>query len=198
MMGLMIHSLGEMPTETCRGYYVYLLDYGWQEPTVTRLHDNFDRLSDLASHNDAVVLRGTVGSHFVDEVLSWHHINGQDAEGLLPAILVTTRHPEEFRSAEEKTRLEHPMLLIPLRQICRSPDDAIPLVEKLFSDIRDRKNLADFTVAKHLRKGQNGALVDALILQPTIGGMGVDLKVIVSLLGHAAKKVMGSRTKPCS
>jgi len=188
----MIHSLGELPTKACRGYYVYLLDYGWQEPMVDLLYKNFGRLSDLASHNNAVVLRGTVGSHFVDEVLSWHHVNGQDAKDILPAILVTTRHPEEFRLAEKKTIPKHPMLLIPLRQICKSADEAIPLVEKIFSDIKDRKKLSDFTVAKQLKKGQNGALVDALILQPNIGGIGVDLKVLGTLLGHAAKKVLGS------
>ena len=31
-MGLMIHSLGEIPADVQRGYYVYLLDYGWDEP----------------------------------------------------------------------------------------------------------------------------------------------------------------------
>jgi hypothetical protein len=30
-MGLYVHSLGEIPTGTERAYYVYLLDYGWEE-----------------------------------------------------------------------------------------------------------------------------------------------------------------------
>lgn len=188
-MGLMIHSLGELPTEGCRGYYIYLLDYGWEEPTVAQLHDNFGKLSDMASRSDAVVLRGTVGSHFVDEVLSWHQINGQDAESLLPAILVTTRHPDEFRHATAETGLQHSMLLIPLRGICASPQEVIPLVDKIFADIKKRKALPDFAVARELKKGRNGALVDALVLQPSVGGVGVDLKVVVSLLGRAAKKL---------
>jgi hypothetical protein len=29
-MGLKIHSLGELPPEASRGYFVYLLDYGWE------------------------------------------------------------------------------------------------------------------------------------------------------------------------
>jgi hypothetical protein len=28
-MGLYVHSIGEIPNGTERGYYVYLLDYGW-------------------------------------------------------------------------------------------------------------------------------------------------------------------------
>lgn len=31
-MGLMIHSLEEFPSEATRGYYIYVLDYGWDEP----------------------------------------------------------------------------------------------------------------------------------------------------------------------
>ncbi len=30
-MGLYVHSLGEIPTGAERAYYVYLLDYGWEE-----------------------------------------------------------------------------------------------------------------------------------------------------------------------
>ena len=44
-------------------------------------------------------MRTDAGVHFSDEVLSWHHFNGDDVENeqLLPAILVTNRHPSEFR-----------------------------------------------------------------------------------------------------
>ena len=31
-MGLYVHSLGEIPNGAERAYYVYLLDYGWEEP----------------------------------------------------------------------------------------------------------------------------------------------------------------------
>ena len=43
-------------------------------------------MAKIAAENKAVVIKGTVGSHFQNEVLSWHHINGEDANDLLPAL----------------------------------------------------------------------------------------------------------------
>ena len=96
-MGLYVHSLGEIPTGASRAYYVYLLDYGWQEPLGDAVRANLPRMADLASRSDAVVVHGPRGVHFEDEILSWHRVNGQDAKDILPAILVTTRHPTTFR-----------------------------------------------------------------------------------------------------
>ena len=48
------------------------------------------------------VVRGVVGSHFVDDVLSWHRVNGEETEDLLPAILITTRNPHTFKAREMK------------------------------------------------------------------------------------------------
>jgi hypothetical protein len=183
-MGLMIHSLGELPTDPARGYYVYLLDYGWHEPLGEALHGNFDRMADLASRHNAVVIRGVVGAHFTDEVLSWHQINGQPGEEILPAILITTRNPHEFRENsrrdEGRTTKQHPMLLIPLRKACSTTTDVAMLIEKVFRDIQEKKNLSDFEIAKKLSRGQRGALVDALILQPNISGVGIDFNRIIS------------------
>ena len=75
-MGLMIHSLGELPLNAKRDYYVYLLDYGWHEPLGQALLSNFDTMAAEASRNSAAVIRGVVGSHFEDEVLSWHSVDG--------------------------------------------------------------------------------------------------------------------------
>jgi hypothetical protein len=182
-MGLMIHSLGELPQEAERGYYIYLLDYGWDEPLSDALYRNFDRMSDAASRHDAVVLRGVVGSHFADEVLSWHHVNGEPSEGLLPALLITTRHPNSFReqgfrngkSMDAKDRL----LLIPLRQVCASAGDVATVIDHIFRDIREGKNLSGFEVAREMRQGQNGAVTDALILQPNVAGIGINFNYII-------------------
>jgi len=181
-MGLMIHSLGELPLEAKRSYYVYLLDYGWHEPLAEAVYQNFGKMSDLASRRGAVVMRGVVGSHFADEVLSWHHVNGQPAEEILPAILVTTIHPQHFQtqSSEVAHASDDKLLLIPLREACKSTSEVVSLIEKVFKDIGDKKGLQDFAVAKELKKGKKGAVVDALILQPNIAGLGVDLKGIVN------------------
>jgi hypothetical protein len=71
------------------------------------------------------------------------------------------------------------MLIIPLRSACKTTSEVVELIDKLFRDIRDRKTLGDFTVAKELKKGRDGALVDALILQPNFAGVGLDLKGLV-------------------
>ncbi len=182
-MGLMIHSLGEFPEEAERGYYIYLLDYGWDEPLGDVLHRNFDRMAEAASRNDAVVLRGVVGNHFEDEVLSWHHVNGQPSEGILPAILITTRHPNSFREQkfrdEESTDAENRMLLIPLRDVCETSSDVATLIDRIFQDIRSRKELSGFEVAQEIQRGKGGAVTDALILQPNFAGLGVNFNYII-------------------
>lgn len=179
-MGLYVHSLGEIPRGAERAYYIYLLDYGWHEPLGEAVRANLPRMADLASRSDAVVIHGPRGVHFEDEVLSWHHVNGQDAEDVLPAILVTTRHPSTFRESFEmkRTRRENKdaLLLIPLRKVCKSADDVVGLIQRVFDDIRDKKQLSKFQAGKRMKHGVAGALVDAVILQPTIGGVGFDLK----------------------
>ena len=185
-MGLMIHSLGELPTTAERRYYVYLLDYGWDEPLGETLRRNFDRMAALASSNDAVVMQGVVGSHFADEVLSWHSINGQPGEDILPAILITTRHPQQFYAEQEKRsrskRVSDRMVLIPLRKACKSSTDVVHLIEKVFKDIKEKKQLTEFEVARELSGGKHGALVDALILEPNIGGIGLNVNYILNFL----------------
>jgi hypothetical protein len=183
-MGLMIHSLGEIPASAQRGYFVYLLDYGWDEPLGEVLSKNFGRMADQASRNNAVVIRGVVGAHFADEVLSWHHVNGQSAEDILPAVLVTTKNPHEFHDGQgplaDGKQHHPPMLLVPLRDACKSTADVATLLDRLFADIRDGKQLSQFQIARELHRGKNGALADALILRPTISGVGIDLKQIYS------------------
>ncbi len=192
-MGLRIHSLGELPTGAERGYYVYLLDYGWYEPLGKVLADNLDRMGDIASRHNAVVLRGTEGSHFEDEVLSWHHIDGQPSEDLLPAILITTQHPRFFkendnRAPEDVPQQDYPLLLIPLRDVCETTSEVAELINKIFKDIREKKELADFEVAKELNKGIGTAIVDALILEPNFSGVGVNLKKIRNLFKRRKRR----------
>jgi len=183
-MGLMIHSLGELPAEAKRAYYVYLLDYGWDEPLSNGLSRNFDHMAKIASENDAVVIRGCIGAHFEDEVLSWHHVNGQPGEEILPAILITTRNPHSFMPfdlshAERDEFRKDSLLLIPLCQICKTPTDVVDLIKKIFRDIKEKKSLMDFEVAKEISRNEKGALVDSIILQPNFSGVGIDLKKII-------------------
>ena len=70
--------------------------------------DNFDKFAEHASKNNFVIFKGLPGSHFDDEVLSWHHINGEDAEDILPAVLITTENPHFFHNFQiKKIRFAH-------------------------------------------------------------------------------------------
>ncbi len=187
-MGLYVHSLGEIPNGAERAYYVYLLDYGWEEPLGSAVRANLPRMADLASRSDAVVIHGPRGMHFEDEVLSWHRVNGQDADNILPAILITTRHPSTFRESFSMLRTDpenrDALLLLPLRKLCNSPEDVADMIRRVFEDIMGKKRLSEFEAAKKMRRGVAGALVDAVILQPKLGGIGFDLK---RLFGGAKK-----------
>jgi hypothetical protein len=48
------------------------------------------------------------------------------------------------------------------------------------SKVSGKKRLPEFQAAKLMRHGVAGALVDAVILQPKLGGVGFDLKKFFS------------------
>ena len=181
-MGLFIRSLAKVP-DTRRSYYVYLLDYGWHEPLGQALYDNFQKMAAIASDHDAVVVRSAEDSvHFSSDVFSWHSINGVNAETALPAIMITDRHPHDFRAnrfTEEGDAGDYKILLFPLKKYCKTTADVVAYVEKIFSDIAEKRNLADFRIVKEMKKGLGSALVDGIVLEPNIGGWGINLKPIV-------------------
>jgi len=76
------------------------------------------------------------------------------------------------------------LLLIPLRHICKTTTDVAELIGKIFRDIREKKALQNFEVAQELKKGERGALTDALILRPSVYGVGFDVKAITRFLGR--------------
>src|SRR5260370_29796619 len=156
-IGLYVHSLGEIPTGAERAYYVYLLDYGWEESLGNAVRANLPRMADMASRSKAVVIHGPRGVHFEDEVLSWHRVNGQDAKNILPALLITTRHPstfhESFETEKSKKERRDALLLIPLRKVCKSAEDVVELIQRVFEDIKDKKQLSKFRAEKRMRRG---------------------------------------------
>ena len=180
-MGLHVHSLDVIPESVLRSYFVYLLDYGWDEPLGEALQKNYSKMAAIASENDAIVIKGT-SAHFQDEVFSWHHINGYDADNILPAILITNRHPIKFRDSyfydKHSGNIEKnlKLILIPLRKCCKNTTDVIDLIHKIFSDIQQNKDLDDFKVRREMKKGIGRALADALILEPNFSGIGFDFK----------------------
>ena len=180
-MGLHVHSLGNLPnTEDGRDYFVYVLDYGWKEPLTDALVANFTNMARLASQTRSVVVAGIEPVHFANEVFSWHNINGEDGAQVLPAILITTLTPSYFRDhrdeLESAGQLKDTLLLIPLKKSCTTTDDVIKLIQSIFRDIRDKKKLSGFEVARTIKKTGARRFADAVILQPNFSGIGLDLK----------------------
>lgn len=184
-MGLYVHSLLEIPVEAKRNYYVYLLDYGWHEPLGEVLSQNFDRMAEIASVNNAVVIRSVGrGTHFQDEVFSWHGINGEEGNEILPAILVTDRHPREFKESYDyrysRKEQDFRIILFPIKQFCHNTTEAIKYIDMLFTDIIEKRDLSNFKVAKEMKKGLGRALVDGLLLEPNVGGIGYDFNSLIN------------------
>ncbi len=190
-MGLMVHSLEGIPDDHHRDYFIYLLDYGWDEPLSEALRKNFGKMATLASEqkNAVVVMRTDPGVHFSDEVLSWHSINGDnvDSEQLLPAILVTNRHPADFRRRAMGTADQHvednlKLILFPLKKYCKDTTQVVELIQKIFSKIKQGQDLDDFAIKSEKKKGIGGAFANSVILEPNIAGMGFSFNKFINYL----------------
>jgi len=190
-MGLMIYSLDNIPKTANRDFFIYLLDYGWDEPISNALRNNFDRMAQIAAKNKAVIIKGTEAAHFQNEVFSWHSFNNQDASELLPALLITNNHPQYFRESEKSlikgtklTRFDDDLklILIPFKRFCETTSQSISLIEQVFNDIESQKDLSNFRVAKEMNKGVGSAIVDSLILEPNISGIGFNFNKLKDYL----------------
>lgn len=176
-MGLMIHSLEILSPEAKRDYFVYILDYGWSEPLADVIRKNFQNLAGWASKNDSAIITG-VGEigHFDNEVLSWHSINGENAENILPAILITRTNPHKFRELSDfgtkKVDKDFSYILVPLKKICKTETDVLDLIRKITKDIEAKKDLNNFQIKKELKPGLGKAIVKSVILEPNISGLG--------------------------
>ena len=192
-MGLYVHSLSRLPLGLERDYYLYVLDYGWEEPLGAAIHANFRRMADLAAKNRALVIAGTESRVFANEILSvhvddpqfsWGNINGENGEEVLPALMISTIHRQKFRAEVPGYRFprgkmsvaDDKLILIPLRGVCKDATEVAALIERIFRDIAAQKSLTDFAIAKEIKAGNHGAYSDAFILKPALWGMGVDLK----------------------
>lgn len=198
-MGLYIHNLSRLPAGVESEYYIYLLDYGWHEPLGEALHKNFRMMADLAAKNKAVVLAGTDSRQFADEILavhfddpqfSWRSINGEEGGEILPALMISTLHPNRFRIKNPNYRpiltlrglADDKLIIIPLRRFCKDTAEIVSLIERIFQDISRKEPLEKFSIAKTIKVKEGSALSDALILKPSVYGIGIDLKEIFKFL----------------
>ncbi len=193
-MGLYITSVSELPLSEKRFYYLYVLDYyNWNEPVSDVLRSNSERIASACAENDAVMIKGLPDCHFSSEVLSWLKINGEGPKTVLPALLITSIHPKYFIDSdhsEQQDMISNSLIFIKIRDVCKNPGDVVVLLEKVHQDIKDKKKIKDFTIAREERKGEHGALVDALILEQNIAGVGVNIKSLISWADAKRKKLM--------
>jgi hypothetical protein len=195
-MGLHVHSLENIPQSADRDYFVYLLEYGWHEPLASSLNENFNNMAKRAAQSRAVVIKGTELAHFENEVFSYHQINNERGDDILPAVLITDAHPAYFKENNhgfrhsrglyrESDEGDIKLILIPLKKFCSTTTEVVSLIEKLFSDIEAGKDLSQFQIAKEIKKGVGSAIVDSIILEPNISGIGFSFKKLGSFLrGH--------------
>ena len=185
-MGLYVHNLGNLPADENREYFVYVLDFGWHEPLSEAMRANFTNMARLASKSKSVVVTGVEPVHFGNEVFSYHGVNGEYGEEILPALMITTLHPRYFKENNHAWRkngeINDKLLLIPLKICCKTTSDVVELIHKVFKDISNKKKLEDFSVQKEIKKTKSWrAVADAVILEPNITGIGIDLKKLFGL-----------------
>ncbi|CAI1909758.1 Uncharacterised protein [Serratia entomophila] len=192
-MGLHVHSLNNIPKTENRDYFIYLLEYGWNEPLAQALNDNFNEMVATAAKRRAVVIKGTELAHFENEVFSWHQINNEKGGEVLPALLITNAHPSYFTENSHRYKREKglyreskngelKLILIPIKKFCTSTSEVVSLIEKVFLDIELGRDLSDFKIAKEVQKGIGSAIVDSILLEPNFYGVGFSLKRLSSFL----------------
>jgi hypothetical protein len=102
--------------------------------------------------------------------------------------MITTIQPAKFKEANPGYRFsenaagsaDDRLILIPLQQLCKTGTEVIALIERIFADIAAKKSLTEFAVAERIvPKSRSGSYSDAVILKPTVWGMGVDLRELL-------------------
>ncbi|MFH7018603.1 hypothetical protein [Flavobacterium sp. FlaQc-47] len=183
-MGLKVSTIAALSGNIERDYYLYILDYyNWDEPISNTLRNSFDKIAKFAAENEAVVIQGIPESHFYNELFSWESINGIDPSEILPALMITTLHPKYFLDAHnnqlEGGIPEDKLIFIELKKVCQTPNDVINIIQKIMIDIKNKKEIKDFKIKAEYKKGIGKKINDCLILEPNIGGLGLNINKII-------------------
>lgn len=101
--------------------------------------------------------------------------------------MITTLTPSYFKKSYNEfsgsDELKDKLLIIPLKKACKTTDDVINLIKSIFKDIREKKKLSGFSIAKEINKNGFRRLADAIILEPNISGVGLDIKQLFAKNG---------------
>ena len=74
------------------------------------------------------------------------------------------------------------LILVPFKRFCKNTSDVVTLIEKIFNDIIEEKDLSDFRIAKEMNKGVGKAIVDSIILEPNFSGLGFSFNKLKNYL----------------
>ena len=179
-----------------------MLDYRWPEGECEQIFkEHYHSISKRASDTRSIVIASHRGVHFANEILSFHRVFDLVADEVSPAILISKTHPSYF--VETYGPEEHPIsdpaadalcrnnvVLIPLKTACSTPSDFASVVESIFADLSGGVELRNFRVSKHDRhhnkpddESQSHGILSrigrAIVLEPNIAGIGINLKELV-------------------
>jgi hypothetical protein len=181
-MGVKISSLTQIPSDLDIPYFVYLLTSNYPYLTDRALRKSFNIFAKEAGTKDFVAFEGLVGE-FGGEVMNAYSIDGIPNEEILPAILISTVNPHQFKAVRSidtsgPFKMNEKVILISLRELCRSEDDVFDIVQKLIRDMREKKDISNLSIVK----SKKTKFLDALILEPNFSGVGVKLKELWNYL----------------
>ena len=74
------------------------------------------------------------------------------------------------------------MVLLPLKKFCKTETDVVGLVQLIFKDIKAEEPLGSFKVAREIKAAPFDRAYDALVLEPNIMGIGIDIKKVLTFL----------------
>ncbi|MEO1309507.1 MAG: hypothetical protein AAFV51_00885 [Pseudomonadota bacterium] len=191
-MGLQVATIARLPIEGSRDYYIYLLDYGWDEPIAEALRDNFEFLAKSCSENNAVIVKGFDAKEFNNEVFAYHSIDGEAAVELLPALLVTKTNPAYFAQDVDqrwtkayKVNEVDNFILVPVRKFCKKASEVPGLLDSIMKDISEGESLCNFQVSRQVARKESR--FSWLMLEPNIYGVGVRMPKLFEYLRRESR-----------
>ncbi|HAM47039.1 MAG TPA: hypothetical protein DCZ07_07810 [Alphaproteobacteria bacterium] len=196
-MGLLVSHLKTLARVSDKDLYVYLLDFGWPDGKYEKLFkSHFSQLAKKASDANSVVVASNRGTHFANQILAYYKVLDLKADEVLPAILISKAAPsyfEETLGPEEHSidpdtdpLLREKTVFIPLKNCCQDETSFVAIIESIFSDLESGLEIGNFRVADHDEFHTNrkpsilGRVASSILLQPNIGGVGVDLRRLFS------------------
>ncbi len=179
-MGIRINSLVEIPKDAERGFFVYLLHGNTPTRINQALEKSFDILAKEASQSNFVVVMGYTGE-FGGEVMNHYSVDGLDSYETLPAILISTVNPHQFKDINsinkgKPFRENEKVVLISLKQKAQTEDDVFNMVTDILRDLKSGTELRNFAVTQDKKTN----FLDALILEPNLSGVGINLNSTLS------------------